>query len=148
MTCGGEDLQYRCRGADAVQMRLSVLVYGVLYVVLEMVGHQLATVGWGRVTPLHVASALVDALLVIVVAIAALVLCDLARKRWGLAFRAWQERQLPAAEERWEPIGVGSWRPESTPFPRAISAPVIPTTGTYGTTGVGRRFPEAPGSLL
>ena len=129
-------------------MRLSILVYGVLYVVLEMVGHQLATVGWGRVTPLHVASALVDALLAIVVAIAAVVLYDVARRRWGPAFRAWQERQLAAAEESREPIGVQSWRPEPTPFTRAIGAPVLPTTGTYGTTGGGRRFPEEPGHLL
>ena len=129
-------------------MRLSILVYGVLYVVLEMVGHQLATVGWGRVTPLHVASALVDALLAIVVAIAALVLYDIALKRWGPAFRAWQERQLSAVEELREPIGVESWRPESSPFPRAIGAPVHRPTGTYGTGGVGRRFPEEPGRLL
>jgi hypothetical protein len=129
-------------------MRLSILVYGVLYVVLEMVGHQLATVGWGRVTPLHVASALVDALLAIVVAIAAVVLYDVGRRRWGPALRAWQERQLAAAEPPGEPIGVQSWRPESTPFTRAIGAPAAPRTSTYGTPGAGRRFPEEPGHLL
>ncbi len=145
---GAEDLQNPSRGADAVQMRLSILVYGVLYVVLEMVGHQLATVGWGRVTPLHVASALVDALLAIVVAIAALVLYGIALKRWGPAFRTWPERQLSAVEESREPIGVQSWRPESTPSPRAIGAPAAPPTSTYATAGVGRRFPEEPGRLL
>ena len=80
-------------------MRLSILVYGVLYVVLEMVGHALETVGWGRVTPLHVASALVDALLAIVMAIAVLVLWDVGRRRWGPSFRAWQARQLAAAAD-------------------------------------------------
>jgi hypothetical protein len=129
-------------------MRLSILVYGVLYVVLEMVGHQLATVGWRRVTPLHVASALVDALLAIVVAIAAVVLYDVGRRRWGPALRAWQERQLAAAEPPGEPIGVQSWRPESAPFTYAIGAPVAPRTSTYGTPGAGRRFPEEPGRLL
>jgi hypothetical protein len=129
-------------------MRLSILVYGVLYVVLEMVGHQLATVGWGRVTPLHVASALVDALLAIVVAIAAVVLYDVGRRRWGPALRAWQARQIAAAEHSGESIGVPSWRPESTPFTRAIGAPAAPRTSTYGTPGAGRRFPEEPGRLL
>jgi hypothetical protein len=113
-----------------------------------MVGHQLATVGWGRVTPLHVASAMVDALLAIVVAIAAVVLFDAALTRWGPTFRAWQERQLSSVEELHEPIGVESWRPGSTPFPRAIGAPVPRPTGTYGTGGVGRRFPEEPDRLL
>jgi hypothetical protein len=129
-------------------MRLSILVYGVLYVVLEMVGHQLATVGWGRVTPLHVASALVDALLAIVVAIAAVVLYDVGCRRWGPALRAWQDRQLAAAEEPRETIGVQSWRPESTPYTRAIGAPAARPTSTYGATATGRRFPEEPGHLL
>src|SRR5688572_17588531 len=80
---GVQTLQCRTVRADAVRMRLPILVYGVLYVVLEMVGHALESVGWGRVTPLHVASALVDALLLIVMAIAVLVLWDVARRRWG-----------------------------------------------------------------
>ena len=130
-------------------MRLPILVYGVLYVVLEMVGHALETVGWGRVTPLDVASALVDALLAIVMAIAVLVLWDVGRRRWGPAFRAWQARQLAAAAEFSEPIGVQSWRPESEPplTPRAVAA--APPTGTYGTGGSSsRRFREDPGQLL
>ena len=133
-------------------MRLSILVYGVLYVVLEMVGHALETVGWGRVTPLHVASALVDALLAIVMAIAALVLWDVARRRWGPAFRAWRARQLAESADYAEvvdPIGVESWRPESeapSSAPRAIAA--APHAGTYGTPRRGRRFREDEGQLL
>ena len=132
-------------------MRLSILVYGVLYVVLEMVGHQLETVGWGHVTPLHVASALVDVLLALVVAIAALVLYDLGRKRWGPVFRAWQARQLlaVAVAEPYDPIGVTSWRPDSEPVPpRALAAARAPEGSTYGSGGRSRRYPEDPGRLL
>jgi len=129
-------------------MRLPILVYGVLYVVLEMVGHALETVGWRRVTPLHVASALVDALLAIVMAIAVLVLWDVGRRRWGPAFRAWQTRQSAAAQEPREALGVPSWRPESEPPSPPLAVAATPRTGTYGTTGHGRRFREDPGHLL
>jgi hypothetical protein len=150
MTSAGSDLQNRRPAADDLRMRLPILVYGVLYVVLEMVGHQLETVGWGRITPLHVASALVDALLAIVLAIAALVAFDLGRRRWGPALRAWQERQLESTEERLEPIGVASWRAGSEPFPppRALGAAAVSTGGTYGTSTGGHRYPEDPGRLL
>jgi hypothetical protein len=133
-------------------MRLPILVYGVLYVVLEMVGHKLEAVGWGRVTRLHVASALVDALLAIVVAIAVVVAFDLGRQRWAPALRAWQERQLRSADGQGDAIGVASWRPGSDPFPppQAISAPVAgtSTSGTYGSNAAGPRYPEEPGRLL
>jgi hypothetical protein len=133
-------------------MRPSILVYGVLYVVLEMVGHALETVGWGRVTPLHVASALVDALLLIVMAIAALVLWDVGRRRWGPAIRAWQARQIAAVEESREPIGVQSWRSGTEPsplsLPRAVATAPPTGTGTYGGGGRSRRFREDPGQLL
>ena len=129
-------------------MRLSILVYGVLYVVLEMVGHALETVGWGRVTPLHVASALVDALLMIVMAIAVLVLWDVARRRWGPRLRAWQQRQLAAVAESREPIGVQSWRSETQPPPGPLAVAAAPQTGTYGAPSRSRRFREDPGQLL
>ena len=44
-----------------------MLVYGVLYVVLEMVGQQLGAVGWPQVTALDVATALTDAFLVLAI---------------------------------------------------------------------------------
>ena len=62
-------------------MRLSILMFGVLYVVLEMVGHSLDT---GRPGPGHDAACrlgLVDAVLVLVGAIVALVLYDVGRPR-------------------------------------------------------------------
>jgi hypothetical protein len=131
-------------------MRPPILVYGVLYVVLEMVGHQLQTVGWGRITPLHVASALVDALLAIVLAVAALVAHDVGRRRWGPALRSWRERQLAWSEEPVEPLGVTSWRAGSEPCSpaRAIGTAAAATGGTYGTNPADHRYPEDPGRLL
>ena len=57
------------------------MVYGVLYIAVEIVGNQLETVGWPTITPLDVATALTNALLAIVVCIAILVGTDLAREQ-------------------------------------------------------------------
>src|SRR3954464_14031994 len=102
-------------------MRVSLLVYGVLYIAIEIVGNQLETVGWPKITPLDVAEALTNALLVIVICIAIVVGVDVGRQRWGPALRAWNEERLrlaaEAAHDDWaevvqhdEPIGVRSWR--------------------------------------
>src|SRR4051812_49846045 len=64
-------------------MRVSFLVYGVLYIAIEIVGNKLETVGWPRITPLDVAVALTNALLAIVICIALVVAVDLGRERWG-----------------------------------------------------------------
>jgi hypothetical protein len=136
-------------------MRVSFLVYGVLYVAFEIVGNQLETVGWPAITPLDVAAALTDALLAIVICIALVVLFDVGRQRWGPALRAWNEERLRlAAEEAWaevvwdvEPIGVRSWRRE----PLALPAPVpsAPAGGTYYTPSPSSPpFPEEPGRQL
>src|SRR3954469_9744300 len=112
-------------------MRVSFLVYGVLYIAIEIVGNKVETVGWPGVPPLDVASALTDALLAIVICIALVVAVDLGRARWGPALRARNEERLRSAGEAkgrraWdevsgdeEPIGVRSWRPE----PLALPAP-------------------------
>ena len=122
-------------------MRVSFLVYGVLYVATEIVGNQLETVGWPEITPLDVAEALTNAFLAIVICIALVVAFDLARERWGPALRAWNEERLRLAAadagEEWvdavwddEPIGVRSWRPEPLALPsRATASP----GGTYYT---------------
>jgi hypothetical protein len=139
-------------------MRVSFLVYGVLYVAIEIVGNQLEKVGWPQITPLDVAEALTDAFLAIVVCIALVVAVDLSRERWGPALRAWNEERLrlaaEAAQEDWadvvwddEPIGVRSWRRE----PAALPAPVTgtPAGGTYYTPSTyGPPFPEEPGRQL
>jgi hypothetical protein len=136
-------------------MRVSFVVYGVLYVALEIVGNQLEKVGWADIDPLDVASALTDALLAIVICIALVVGFDLGRERWGPALRAWHARRLQAAaepDEDWaevvwddEPIGVRSWRSE----PAALPAPASSPGGTYYTTSTyGPPFPEEPGRQL
>jgi hypothetical protein len=139
-------------------MRVSFLVYGVLYIAVEIVGNQLETVGWPKITPLDVATALTNALLAIVICIAIVVGTDLARARWGPALRAWNEERLrliaEAADEPWvdavwddEPIGVRSWRPE----PLALPAPAVSASpaGTYYTPARSNPpFPEDPGPQL
>ena len=139
-------------------MRVSFLVYGVLYVAFEIVGNQLEKVGWASIDPLDVASALTDALLTIVICIALLVAADLGRARWGPGLRAWNEERLRSAAEAklekslaevsWddEPIGVRSWRPE----PLALPAPATSSPGgTYYTPSTyGPPFPEEPGRQL
>jgi hypothetical protein len=95
-------------------MRGWFLVYGVLYVVIEMVGHQLDAVGWPRLTALDVATAVVNALLVVAVGIAVLVAVDVLGHRWRRRVRAWRLEQAHQAEARWlspEPITVRAWRP-------------------------------------
>jgi hypothetical protein len=138
-------------------MRVSFLVYGVLYVAIEIAGNQLEKVGWPQITALDVAEALTDAFLAIVVCLALVLAVDLGRERWGPALRAWHEERLRlAAEARedraeiaWddEPIGVRSWRPEPLALPGG--APTPAPTGTYYTSSAANPpFPEEPGRRL
>jgi hypothetical protein len=92
-------------------MRVSFLVYGVLYVVIEMVGHQLDAIGWPQLTALDVATAVVNALLVVAVGIAALVGVDVLGHRWRRWVRTWRAEQARIAEEDQVPIVVHAWRP-------------------------------------
>ena len=137
-------------------MRVSFLVYGVLYVAVEIVGNQLEKVGWARIDPLDVASALTDALLAIVICIALVVAVDVGRERWLPALLAWNQERLrlaAEAQEDWaevswddEPIGVRSWRSEPLALP--APAPSAPG-GTYYTSSTsGPPFPEEPGPQI
>ncbi len=137
-------------------MRVSFLVYGILYVAVEIVGNQLETVGWPQITPLDVASALTDAMLAIVICIALVVAVDVGRERWLPALLAWNQERLrlaAEAQEDWaevvwddDPIGVRSWRPEPLALP-AGAAPA--STGTYDTPSThSPPFPEVPGPQL
>ena len=139
-------------------MRVSFLLYGVLYVAVEIIGNQLEKVGWARIEPLDVASALTDALLAIVICIALVVAVDLGRARWGPALRAWNEERLRSAAEArlakswdevsWddEPIGVRSWRPEPLALPGP--APSSPGGTYYTPSTYAPPFPEEPGPQL
>ncbi len=130
-------------------MRVSFAVYGVLYVVVEIVGAQLESVGWPRLTPLDVATAVADACLTVAVGIAVLVGLDLGGRRWRRAVQARRAEQDRLAEQYWEeqpPIGVTSWRAEPPALP-AGSVPV-PVPDYSGAPSGGRAFPEEPGHLL
>jgi hypothetical protein len=133
-------------------VRVSFLVYGVLYVVIEMVGHQLETIGWPRLTPLDVATAVTNACLTVAVGIAVLVGMDVGGRRWRRAVREWREERAREAEQYWTeqpPIGVPSWRAE----PLALTAggpssPAVPGPDYSGAPSSGRAFPEEPGRLF
>ena len=145
-------------------MRVWLLVYGLLYVVIEMVGHSLSSIGWPQITALDVATAVTDAFLAVSLTLAVLLGLKLAARRWGPAVAARLHvpelvEVLPAP-----PIGVRSWRAEPLALPAVAPAPPPapaprPTRGTYevGASGsVWRRrdrrvapsFPEEPGHLL
>src|SRR3954463_6651775 len=138
-------------------MRVSFLVYGVLYIAIEIVGNKLETVGWPRITPLDVAEALTNALLAIVICIALVVAVDLGRERWGPALRAWHQERLRLAAEAPEhraegggddePIGARSWRPEPIALP-AAAASTSPGGTYYTPSSASPPFPEEPGPLL
>ena len=96
-------------------MRVAIVVYGVLYVVIEVVGHQLEQVSWPALTALDVATALTDAFLTVAVLVAVLVAVDVLGHRWRrrLLLRRAEEARLATAE--WaDPgtLGVSSWRAE------------------------------------
>jgi hypothetical protein len=131
-------------------VRVSFLVYGVLYVVFEMVGYQLEQVGWAEVSGLDVATAVTDALLTVAVCAAALLAADLGRKRWGPSAKAWLvARTQPEAEVWDEPVEVRSWRTA----PLAVTAERVeePRPSSYRGNPYsfsGHRFPKDPGTLL
>ncbi|MGY1637194.1 hypothetical protein ACI78V_11135 [Geodermatophilus sp. SYSU D00742] len=130
-------------------MRVSFAVYGVLYVVAEIVGARLESVGWPRLTPLDVATAVTDACLTVAVGLAVLVGLDLGGRRWQRWVRARRAEQAQRAGQYRElqpPIGVPSWRAEPLALP-AGPAPA-PARDYSGTPSGGRTFPEEPGRLL
>ena len=149
-------------------MRVSVLVYVLLYLVVEMIGAQLAAVDWSAITPLMVASAVTHAVLVVSVIVAVLVAADLTKHRWRPLVHTWMHelrrphtgwwgahRSAAEHDDYAEVIGVTSWRPEPLALP--MGSPAAPPTATYapptyavGATPAapGRPFPEDDGTLL
>src|SRR3954464_7979890 len=96
-------------------MRVAFLVYGAMYVVIEIVGYQLEQVSWPEITALDVATALTNAFLTVAVLVAGLVTADVLghRPRRHLAARGLEEAGRAAKEGTDpEPITVQSWRPE------------------------------------
>jgi hypothetical protein len=132
-------------------VRVSFLVYGVLYVVVEVVGHELEQIGWTDISALDVASALTNAFLTVAVCAAVLVALDLGARRWRRSMEAWRRERAAVQGEIWdETIGVTSWRPG----PLAINAERVDHPPRRpGYTGnpysfAGHRFPKDPGTLL
>jgi hypothetical protein len=134
-------------------MRVSFLVYGVVYVVIEMIGAALEDVGWGRITGLDIATAITDACLTVALVLAGLLAARLGVQRWGGAVRGWwQALGHSEPEVVWDdqPIGVRSWRPATGELDPAPAAPAQ-SGGTYGGspyTFAGRRWPAGRGRQL
>ena len=120
-------------------MRISFLVYGVLYVVVEIVGAQIEAIGWPQLTALDVATAVANACLTVAVGIAVLVGVDVGGRRWHRSMLAWREERARLA--------VSSWRPEPLALPAGWSWEPAPG-GDYAVPSRGRPFPEDPGRLL
>jgi hypothetical protein len=114
-------------------MRVSFVVYFVLYVVVEMVGYQLELIGWPRITALDVAAALTNALLWVAVAAAVLVALDVAGARWRRHLRAWEREQAWVASWRRRQAWAQSawtdapgWRPTALALPAAAPSSSLP----------------------
>jgi hypothetical protein len=110
-------------------MRVAFLLYGALYVVIEIVGHQLEQVSWPEVTALDVATALTNAFLTVAVLVAVLVAIDVLGHRWHRHLRAAALERARVAAEKWadpEPLTVQSWRPEPLALPAGAPRPDHP----------------------
>ena len=149
-------------------MRVPVLVYVLLYLVVELIGAQLAAVDRATITPLMVAAAVTDALLVVAALVAVLVTADLTKHRWRPALHTWLHERARPHGGWWgahrhdddyddgyaEVVGVTSWRPE--PLALGAGSPVPPPAAsvpsTYAVPGSAARpsrpFPEDDGRLL
>ena len=123
-------------------MRVAFAVYGALYVVVEIVGHQLEQVGWPEITALDVATALTNAFLTVAVLVAVLVGMDVLGHRWRRHLHAVRLEQARLAAEEWsdpEPITVPSWRPEPLALP---AGPTPVATAHAGNAYARRAWPD------
>jgi hypothetical protein len=113
-------------------MRLSFLVYGVVYVVIEMVGSALEGIGWPQLTPLEIATAATDACLAVALVLTGLLAVKLGVQRWGATVRGWWDA-LGSPEVVWddEPIGVRSWRSAPLELSGGPAEPPPSSAGTY-----------------
>ena len=94
-------------------MRTAFVVYGLLYIALEVVGNEIEQVGWPQLTALDVATACTHAALAVAVVIALLVGSDLAAHRWRRRQRDRAQAELVEWAEP-APLVVESWRPDTS----------------------------------
>ncbi len=112
-------------------MRVSFVVYFVLYVVVEMAGYQLELIGWPRITALDVASALTNALLWVAVAAAVAVALDVAGARWRKHLRAFEREQAWVASwRRRQAWAQSAWTDVPSRRPTVLALPASPPPTT------------------
>src|SRR3954469_5774592 len=80
-------------------VRISFVVYGLLYVMVELVGAQLEQIGWPSLTPRAVPTAVVHPLFAWSVCIAVLLGLDVAPRRWQRARLVYLLEQARLAEQ-------------------------------------------------
>ncbi len=121
-------------------MKHVLVAYGVVLVVLLMLARQFEAAGWTGVGALDVATALVNALLVVAVAAGLLLAGRLSLAAWARSMQRWRRAQA-AAEGHVVPdariVGVTSWRAGAHPSPALPALPALP--------GPARPVPARPG---
>lgn len=122
-------------------MKHVLAAYGVVLVVLLMLARQFEAAGWTGVGALDVATALVNALLVVAVAAGLLLAGRLSLAAWARSIERWRRAQA-AAEDHLVPdariVGVTSWRAGARPSPAPAALPALPAAAPPGTARPGR----------
>ena len=101
-------------------MRITMAVYALLYVVVEMLVHQLESAAWPPLSPLLVATAVTDALLVASVLLAVVVGVDITRRHWQPPLHTWLHRHATPHGDWWDhstPFEARSWRAPALALP-------------------------------
>jgi hypothetical protein len=130
-------------------VRISFVVYALVYVMIELVGARLEQIGWPELTPLDVATAVVHALFAVSVCIAVLLGLDLLGRHWRRARQAYLLEQARLADQAEpETVTVTSWRPGPLALP-AGPTPVTFVGPDYATTADGGALPlYVPSEIL
>ena len=129
-------------------MRISFIVYGLLYVMVELIGARLEQIGWPSLTPLDVATAVVHALFAISGCVAVLLGLDVAARRWRRARLVYLlERARLAEASEPETVTVESWRPAPLALP-AGPTPVAFVGPDYATPEDGALPLYVPSEIL
>lgn len=108
-------------------MKRALVAIGVVYVVVEVLARRFEAQGWTGISTLDVASAVLDAALVVVLALGVLLAGRLGLERWARSMRRWHREQAQQEGSPWdeeaEVIGVRSWRHGDRELPRRPAPP-------------------------